>query len=362
VHFRKEFTVRELDIVGLSSDGLELFLGGPHSLRVRLRNPTTEEIAQGNRSNTLFCSAQQTWEPNPGVTQVLRDLSERRVPKGHHIPAGPAGERFLDGPETLKEPRLPLSFLPDSAQSLLNQVHDELAEAIRRTIKLLRWRWGVPGSHNPFAARIQQEGYSFDGVHWYRLPTTLSMEISSPRYFELTSKRVEVLGELVSTAGKDEPLGHELLREAGTLSSQAPRSALLIGVSALEVGFKELVADLVPHAAWLVENAPTPPVVRMLLEYLPTLPARLNFQGKVLPPPGPIVDQLKKANQARNRVTHAGGASLHGESLVNALQAVQDVLWLFDYYAGHLWALGHMRKETRVALTGQPEPDEEDNL
>jgi hypothetical protein len=187
MHFRKEFSVSEVQLLRLPGEGVSVVVGGPHNVRVRLRNPTAEEIVQGNVRRTLFCSAEESWEPNANVTQIMKDLVNRRVPKGHHIPEGPNGDRYLDGTETLKSNQLPFAFLPDSAQSLINQVHDELADAIRRTVKLLHWRWALPGSHNPFSARIQEDGYSFDGVEWYRLPTTLSMELgvrtpsSSPR-------------------------------------------------------------------------------------------------------------------------------------------------------------------------------------
>lgn len=98
-----------------------------------------------------------------------------------------------------------------------------------------------------------------------------------------------------------------------------------------------------------------PPIVKMLEEYLPRLPARQSFDGHVLPPPPPIIKQLKKAITSRNGLTHAGAESLKGDSLKEALNAIEDVLWLLDYYAGGEWALHHMRKETRVALTGKAE-------
>lgn len=251
-----------------------------------------------------------------------------------------------------KKRLLPLSYLPESAQSLVNQVVQELDAAIRRTVKLVRCRWALPAPHNPFSYR--RSDYSIDGTVWHTLPTNFSISMEGISSFALAEKQRDLLTELLSS-NAEEPLAHELLREAADLRHIAPRSALLIGVSALEVGFKALVADLVPNAGWLVEEAPTPPVVRMLKLYLPKLPVRLSIGGRVLSPPTPILDELEKAIHARNKVTHAGGEPLAGESLVRKLRAVEDVLWLLDYYAGREWALRHLRRETRVALTGVAE-------
>ena len=55
------------------------------------------------------------------------------------------------------------------------------------------------------------------------------------------------------------------------------------------------VASLVPLAQWLVENVPSPPVERLLNEFLPTLPAKQLINGKVLPPPATHMSTLKKA-------------------------------------------------------------------
>jgi hypothetical protein len=84
MHFRKEFSVSELQLIGPPTEGVQGLVGGPLNVSVRLRNPTTEEIAQGNLEDTVFCCAQETWEPNPKVTQVFHDLIELRVPKRHH--------------------------------------------------------------------------------------------------------------------------------------------------------------------------------------------------------------------------------------------------------------------------------------
>lgn len=107
-----------------------------------------------------------------------------------------------------------------------------------------------------------------------------------------------------------------------------------------------------------MEEAPTPPIHKILEEFLPTLPARQDFAGRVLTAPRRVLKEIQKAVFARNKLTHAGGKPLTGDSLDSALQAVEDVLWMLDYYAGRERALKHLTPETRLALTGVPESTE----
>ncbi len=157
-----------------------------------------------------------------------------------------------------------------------------------------------------------------------------------------------------------EPAGHELLREAWNLRHDSPRSALMLGVAALEVGVKEFVSKLVPQSEWLCFEMPAPPVVKMLQEYLPKLPVELKINGKVFIPEK-IIETLKKAVVKRNRVTHKGMTVVNDESLADILTNIQMTLYFLDYYAGHSWAVNSMRdpdihellvKEFKDALSG----------
>jgi hypothetical protein len=129
-----------------------------------------------------------------------------------------------------------------------------------------------------------------------------------------------------------------LLREALDVSTSNPRSAIVIGISAAEVGFKHLVAELVPDAEWLISKVPSPPLPKMLKEYLPLLPTKLTLDGSTPAPPKYVRTLLTDGVESRNTIAHAGQGGLHGQLLVDTLEAVRDMLYLFDYYAGHEWA------------------------
>ena len=137
------------------------------------------------------------------------------------------------------------------------------------------------------------------------------------------------------------------IREASLAN---PRSALVIGVAAAELSVKHCISTLVPAAEWLATNLPTPPLVRILAEYFPKLPARCNFGGVVKSPPTKVLEALKKGVTIRNQLSHAGSTNPSGDVVEPILQAIEDLLWLVDFYSGFEWARDFLRDETRTAL------------
>jgi hypothetical protein len=121
-------------------------------------------------------------------------------------------------------------------------------------------------------------------------------------------------------------------------------------MASAELAVKRCIGVLVPDAEWLATHLPTPPLIRILAEFLPRLPARCLIGDKVVPPPPAIMQVLKKGITIRNDATHAGIATPTGDQVEEILVAVEDLLWLLDYYTGEEWALGYVRAETRTAL------------
>jgi len=171
----------------------------------------------------------------------------------------------------------------------------------------------------------------------------------------------------VVRSGGDEPLSHQLFREALLQRQSNPRSSIMIGVAVVEVATKECIAALDPYAAWLVQELPSPPVERLLRDYLPTLPAKNTLAGRVVPPPSELLAELKKAVQGRNRVAHGGRLEVSADRVAEFLEtSAHDIVWLLTYYAGTDWALENVRNRTRIALgldaladlrLGHPFPD-----
>ena len=240
----------------------------------------------------------------------------------------------------------------DETADFLHGILDELyISAMIPTVSVLRWRCGLAeGPPNP--GRNLKGYYSNDGESWRELSMVRSFKISFgiPRTGPLPPLdviRSEVV-ELIKTS-TEEPLGRQLFREAWSERATRPRSALVIGVAAAEVGFKKLVGSLVPQAQWLMDEVQTPSLGKMLRKFLPTLPIKARFQGKSVCPPNGLLNQLDKAIECRNKLVHTGQPPPNSNELDKMLRAVSDFLWICDVYAGQRWACEYISAETRTA-------------
>ena len=111
-----------------------------------------------------------------------------------------------------------------------------------------------------------------------------------------------------------------------------------MGVAAAEVGLKKLIGSLVPDAAWLVDELQLPSLSKLLRKYLPTLPVKYVFVGKARRPPNSLVNRIEKAVEFRNKVAHTGAVPPGQDDLDDMLRAIDDFLYICDFYAGYTWA------------------------
>jgi hypothetical protein len=112
-----------------------------------------------------------------------------------------------------------------------------------------------------------------------------------------------------------------------------------------------LIAFLVPAAEWLVMELPSPPIRKIVSDWLPTLPIQSHYL-----PTKRLRRALNKAVEARNEIVHTGHTP--SVDVPGLLEATADLLRLFDVYRGHDWALEHVSDETRQELGLAPrEPD-----
>jgi hypothetical protein len=217
------------------------------------------------------------------------------------------------------------------------------------TMAVFRWRSGfAEGVNDPFLNR--REYLSMDGAAWLEVPTIrggyIVMGLARP--INAPTNISDLVTELV-TDGNEEPLGRQLFREAWYQRASHPRSALVIGVAAAEVGLKKLIGTLVPQAQWLVDEIQTPSFSKISRKYLPSLPVKGKLNGKKLVPPNALLNSLEKAVECRNKLVHAGAAPPERKDLEVMLRAVNDFLWICDLYVGHIWAANNISPATRSA-------------
>ncbi len=301
MHFKLEFTVRGL-LLGAGRN-VDFNFAGTHAISVRLWSPTSAEQGVHFKQGDAFGSATSQREPNSKVNAMFVHLAGGDLPPGSEIDTTWLDKVYDEHGHLLPGETPPAHVLPEPFQSFIRDVTGELWDYARRTVYVLRWRCRAGGQHNPFTHRDML--WSQDGTEWTRLPGFFSISLSDSRGVPSLSKSIHEEVQSLVQAGNTEPLGHELYQEAWEQRYSNPRSALVLGIAAAEAGFKQFVGTIVPDARWLAENAPSPPLVKMLAEYLPKLPARNTFAGKVPPPPPDILNTLKKGveSEKTNSVT-----------------------------------------------------------
>jgi hypothetical protein len=172
----------------------------------------------------------------------------------------------------------------DPTTQFIDGVLGDLRAVMVSAVTLFRWRQGV-SEGPPDPCHSLKACYSNDGSVWREVPLVRSVEIRFGMSTHAPEDQVSKEVIELANAGTEEPLGRQLFREAWAQKDSRPRSALVIGVAAAEVGFKKLVGSLVPQAQWLVDEIQTPALSKMLRQYLPTLPVRARFENKSIRPP-----------------------------------------------------------------------------
>lgn len=341
MHFKLEYTVREFSL--REEEVFQFEVPGTYLVRVELRAPNKEEQKIGHKVQHAFCTAEVELE----VSQKNQKIFERI--ENNSIIGNEREWRQKYKDQNEQEIVLPsIDEFPEHFRSYLSQINHELSDACRLVVNAARWRTNTLGPHNPISTRGLS--WSRDKEFWHPAPSSFSIRILGASSTVRISKKIEEDVKNIITNSVQEPVHHELFREAWGQRNGNSRSSLITGLSALEVAIKTTISTLIPNTTWLVENLPSPPVSRLLIEYIPKLPTVNTIGGKVLPPPKQITDIIKKAVIIRNQIAHIGGKAPNDETLDRILDAIRDTLWLLDYYCGYLWAYNHISESTKKEL------------
>ncbi len=161
--------------------------------------------------------------------------------------------------------------------------------------------------------------------------------------------------QLLWDSEADEPLAHELLREAKTLSGSSPRSALLILATALEIGVKSYIMRVAPQTTGLIDTMPSPPIYKLFKDYLPSLHDRVGKEVPYWTKLKGLFTSCQKLFKDRNDLIHGRPTSVESTKLAAYIDTASDLLYILDVLGGHVWAQGNVRPETRKEL-GWPGP------
>jgi hypothetical protein len=221
-----------------------------------------------------------------------------------------------------------------SGKRELEPISRQLTDSLLRSVLVLRWRMGLGGSHYPFNPAGLYWAVPAETPRWTPIPMPGTVMASDEVVPRITPEIGQQVVGLIAM-GVEEPLAHAMWREAWTQRASNPRSALVVGVAAAEVGLKRCVAALAPITQWLLEETQAPQIAKMLKNYLP----QLTDRAKNTPVPAELRKVLDNMATARNHLVHRGDMERGWRQLESDLIAVKDLLYLLDYYEGQDWAL-----------------------
>jgi hypothetical protein len=302
---------------------------------------TTVEVAafDPNRYETthpvkLTCTATGRFSlASKRLDNAFSKLAVGELPEGSRSEDAVKRQSYRDG--IYHSYSLPFDQYPAVVQAFMTEIYQTLRERSSRVWRLLRWRAGAMGSHEIFQTILASQ-WSRDGqAPWHELPVKAQIRLGGWVIPQVDAPVVSSVQELL-TSDIAEPTSEELLREAWAAHEVNPRSGLLLAVAAAEVGFKELVIDLVPEVRYLTLNVQSPPLSRLLKNLLPDLPVR---QGTATSPPPELRKVIERAIEARNELAHQGKFDRLNVDLDEVLDAVRSVLRQFAYYRGFTWVM-----------------------
>ena len=239
----------------------------------------------------------------------------------------------------------------------VKEINTELNDFAHRTLRCARWRLGITDSAGPIRHSRGLE-WSDDRYKWYLVSDNLYAQLSFGIASHCWTPELMLAIETMVKEHQDEPEVRELFLEATSIRSGSPRSALVLGVAAAEIGLKRFIIERLPQTEWLLMNVPSPPIEK-ILEYMFPLAVgngayiRVGAEERAPFMPKSIVSELRKAIQLRNKLVHVGEIAPNSTTIDKILQAINDFLNLLDAYGGVRWALSNVSVEAHAAIKSE---------
>jgi len=313
--------------------------------RIRFGDPEQGDETPSDRR--VVCEVTIERQPGKSVVEVLENIAAGFYDQEcKEFQAGWIRKRQAG--ETRGGCCLPWDVLPQAYKDFFAEISKKMNTLVINTCNTLKWVTGAWWLHSRLIGSTTE--WSVDGTKWNILPSKIVIgSVSWSAGLSWSADEMDEVKKMVES-GESEPLAHELLREAVGLRPEYPDVALIMAVSAAEIGIKQYIGRSQPETEWLIENMPSPDILRMLREYIPKIKPQNEFLGRVVIPENSILSKLKKAVPNRNRLIHVGETKHTHEDLDALLSCVSDLLYLLDYYSGRDWALGHLSESSLLEL------------
>lgn len=210
------------------------------------------------------------------------------------------------------------------------------------------WRLGLLAGPSVLESWLDHFEFRFGDDAYHKLPVARVHEIG-----DLIGESTPPINDSAAQGFLQErysaPLHHSLFQEALRRSGE-PRVSFIMAVVAAESAIKFLIAQCIPQAQWLVENVPSPPIKKLIRDFLPTLECKCTLSGVVVAPIPSELNIIEKAFDLRNKIVHGVDAELNIALVESTLSAVRNFLALVDFYGGEEWAFENISKSTQAQL------------
>lgn len=336
-------------------EGLEFIPSSESGLRFVLRPSDPEGDACGNWKG-LECKLYLSWPVTKEQADFVVSYNNRvmlRVADDISLPYKPKEEVLINDDGQCKYGFSPRRYLcPPDIQQLIENVESELSSQTIKFLKLLRWRQGVDAPGEIIESRtlywkVGEGDYPLAPLDGGPRHTVVVSGMYGINWDDVESNDLQ---ELWAQDDIAEPLGHTLVREATALATESPRSAILIMTAALETAVKIHISSVAPDTDWLMEEIPSPPIFKILRDYIPLIHYRRGNELTYWVNVKPYIKKVQKLIELRNKVAHTGKIPEDAPPIQENLELVSDLLYLLDVLAGHDWAKSLASHEFRNAL------------
>lgn len=240
-------------------------------------------------------------------------------------------------------PDYPLSMYPQKLETYLSQEAEKSSSRLKSFISTLRWRFNIDTSINPYSL-INSYCSKNEDTDW-RVINNLECRVKCAKDNSIPINHAfsEDILEL-SLAEDGEPTGHELLREAKAISNVSERASLIMGIASVEVRLKDLISARSPSSEWLIKSIPSPPVAKIISNYLPELFD--DYKDVILAfKKTKHFRLIAKQIENRNTTSHIGAKAPQGFIVYELLDSVEQFLWFCDFLSGFEWAKEYFDEE-----------------
>jgi hypothetical protein len=345
IGFRLEAWLQGMIFNPARAEGLSFAIKGNPELRLSVRPMDPDNDPFGSQRG-IACKVQGGFPATQSEKDFVVALLQRRFePYGGmpiKLPYVKNGQEQISADGSIRKGfGLPFEAYPPRVQEICDNAKQVLLSAATRFLKLLIWHLQIDAPPNFIQTSTLYWGIKGGNYHIVGLKRR-KVTANSPVGITWEESDQVALQELWD-AGAEEPLAHELLREAKILSGSSPRSALLTLATALETGIKTYIAQTAPQTKGLIDRLPSPPIDQLFRNYLPALHACIGQNVPYWEKLNGLFASCQKLFKDRNDLTHARSASVEPEKLATYISTASDLLYLLDVLGGHKWAKEYVR-------------------